>query len=111
EIIAEINQAEVQKLAALEGVQYASFGNAVIDPPNGRIVADGWLDNIDIVAFSHKTKRTTRFDHTRRWDGDITVAYTGKFVLAEEGVGEPSRPAQQVNALNQLREKFRAYGV
>lgn len=113
-IIAVIHADEVQKLATLPGVGYASFGSAVSDPPEGTIVADGWLEIIDITAFHENSnpRRIMNWYHAPRWTATVNVTYTGIAVFYQEGVGEANRPERKVDAVELLRGKFRAqYGV
>lgn len=108
EIVRLIGAAEVQRLMVHDGVQHASFGQAVADGPNGDMLAHGYISEISIGGWSEKTKRTTPFDRRRRWDADVTINYTiiQEFMKMDGHDEEFSSPP--IQAVNDLREKFRA---
>lgn len=107
-IIAEIGAIEAQKLAALPGVSYASFETTVVDPPDGVTVAEGWLENIEIVTL-HFERDPLGPPLGSGAIEDVSVSYKGIVVIAQEGIGEPTKPERKGNGYELLRERFRRH--
>lgn len=106
QIINMICQAEVQHLLKWDGVRDASFGQAVANNLNGNKIANGYISKLDITGFSHKTKRITTFDRSRRWDCDVTIAYNvvQEYTTMNDNDEDFSRPP--IPAVNDLRKQF-----
>ncbi len=113
ECINMINAKEVQELLKRDGVRHASFGQAVADNNNGNKLANGYISKLEITGFSQKTKRVTRFDRSRRWECDVSIAYNAvqEFVTMDDAEkdGDFSRPP--IQAVNDLRQQFTKHGV
>jgi len=116
ECINMINAGEVQELLKRDGVRHASFGQAVADSNNnnGNKLANGYISKLEITGFSQVTKNTSRWDKTRRWDCDVSIAYNvvQEFTTMDDAEkdGDFSRPP--IQAVNDLRQQFATkYGV
>jgi hypothetical protein len=107
QIVNMICEAEVQHLLKMDGVRDASFGQAVGHNNNGNKIANGYISKLDIVGFSQNTKRLTRFDRTRRWTCDVTIAYNvvQEYTTMDDDDEDFSRPP--IPAVNNLRQQFR----
>jgi hypothetical protein len=110
QIVNAICQIEAQHLLHIDGVRHAFFGQAIAESPNGNKIANGYLTKLEMTSFSQKTKRVTGWDRSRRWDCDVSIAYTvvqGFTKMDEQNEEFSYSPIQAVNDLrNQFAEKY-----
>lgn len=107
EIINQICATEVQHLLRSDGVRDATFGQAVGQNNNGSKIANGFISKLTITGFSHKTKKQTVTDRSRRWEADISIYYAvvqEVITFDDEPFKDFERPP--IQAVNDLRSQF-----